>query len=518
MTEWLDFSDFVDKTQELIDLGLFDEAKSLLDRYADSFVDEWEYWFIYSRIYGEQNKPQEAIAMLRRGLRLEPANIDCLVGMFYAYAMMNQLEKAGGYLLRAEKINPENDLVVSALIWYFAETGQLKKAIAYFETVKAKGTTNPETFRNAGIAYDRNGQIDKATECYLMALELHPYYDEVRELLSDLYLAVGKTEKAVELYEQALTKSPNNIRYSSRLVFCLSQNNQMDKAIATAEDSIRRYPNSPIGYIDLAYIHLNAGDLDKALAAAEKASDISPLEGEACRVKAIVYSEKGMDQEAEEAFEAALSLDPDNPEILRDYYHHFRETGNFEKMETVVFNVIEKEKPSCVEEYWFLADYYRDQKQDLKALHYLNKAYKIRPAEYDFLPLIIDILIENGHTTLSLAFIRRYVELAGWNEVMNQISSYPELRGKRIQEGLSFLRFSNSRPMAFYQFIFKKYLVECIAAALVICLIVAAFPLWLAYGTTGIVGLLSCAAVSLTTAVVIRFFRMRQKSLIRFER
>lgn len=518
MNEWLDFSDFVDKTQELIELGLYDEARALLDRYADSFLDEWEYWFMYSRIYGEQNKPDDAIAMLLKGLRLEPNNVDCLVGMFYAYAMKNKLDEAGRYLLSAERSNPDNELVVSALIWYFAETSQLKKAVAYFENIRAKGTTNPEVFRNAGIAYDRNGQMDKAIECYSMALELHPFYDEVRELLSDLYLATGKPDKAIELYEQALQKSPNNIRYRSRLVFCLSQNDQMDKAIFTAEESIKKYPNSPIGYIDLAYIHLNAGDLDKALATAEKASDISPLDAEACRVKAIVFSEKGMNEEAETAFEAALSLDPDNPEILRDYYHHFRETGNFEKMESVIFDVIEKEKPSCVEEYWFLADYYREQKQDLKALHYLNKAYKIRPAEYDLLPLIIDILIENGHTTFSLAFLKRYVEHSGWNEVMSQFTSYPELRGKMIQEWLRFLRFSGCRPVAFYRFVFKKYLVEFSGISLFIILVCAGIPVWLTFGTRGVIVLMTSAIVSLATVGFIRFLRMRQKALFRYER
>ena len=292
----------------------------------------------------------------------------------------------------------------------------------------------------------------------------------------------------------------------------------MEKAIATAESSIKRYPNSPIGYIDLAYIRLNAGELDKALTAAEKASDISPLDGEACRVKAIVFSEKGMNKEAENAFESALSLDPDNPEILRDYYHHFRETGDFEKMESVIFHVIEKEKPSCVEEYWFLADYYREQKQDLKALHYLNKAYKVRPAEFDLLPLVIDILIENGHTAFSLAFLRRYVEHAGWNDVMNQFASYPELGDKRIQEGLRFLRFSGCRPVAFYRYIFKKYLVEFTSLALFLVLLCAGVPLWLTFGTNGLILLLTCSVVSLATAMVIRFARIRQKALLRFER
>jgi tetratricopeptide (TPR) repeat protein len=517
MNEWLDFSDFVDKTQELIELGLYEEAKGLLDHYSDSFVDEWEYWFIYSRLYGERNRPQEAIPLLRKGLGLDPTNIDCLVGLFYAYAMLNQLEKAGKYLFRAEKSHPDNELVVSALIWYFAENSQLEKAIAYFEKIKTRGTTNPETFRNAGIAYDRNGQMDKAIECYSVALELQPHYDEVRELLSDLYLAAGKPDKAIGLYEDALKESPNNIRYRSRLVFCLSQNNQLEKAIATAEESIKHYPNSPIGYIDLAYIHLNAGELEKALSAAEKASDISPLDGEACRVKAIIFSEKKMNAEAEKAFEAALALDPDNPEIQRDYYHHFRETGDFEKMESIVFSVIEKEKPSCMEEYWFLADYYREQQQNLKALHYINKAYKSRPAEYDLLPLIIDILIENGHTKFSLAFLRRYVKNTGWNDVMNEFESYPELGNKRIREGLRFLRYSGCHPVDFYRFVFKKYLVEFTALSLLLILLCASFPIYLIAGTRGLTIMLGGSIAMILITVLIRFFRMRQKALYRLE-
>ena len=42
MDQWLDYSDFLDKTQELIDLGLYEEAKSLLEQHEHSFPDEWE--------------------------------------------------------------------------------------------------------------------------------------------------------------------------------------------------------------------------------------------------------------------------------------------------------------------------------------------------------------------------------------------------------------------------------------------------------------------------------------------
>jgi tetratricopeptide (TPR) repeat protein len=519
MDEWLDFSDFIEKAQELIDLGLFDEAKALLDTYSSTFSDEWELYFLYSRLYAEQNKPREAIPYLHKGLSFEPTNADCLLGLFYAHAMMNKIQQAGRYLLRAEKYHPDSELILSALIWYYTEINQLQKAIDYFERIRAKGSTNQETFRNGGIAYDRIGAYDTAVECFRTALDLHPGFDEVRELLSDLYLAIGKSDKAIELYEKALAESPQNIRYLSRLIFCLSQSNRTEKAIETARESIRLYPNSPIGYVDLAYVHLNAGKLDEALASAEKALDISPIDAEGFRVKGIVFSEQGNVTEAESAFESALSLDRDNPEILRDYYHHFRQTGNIDKMEAMVFRVIEMEEPACIEEYWFLADFYYEEKEYGKSLHYLGKAYKIRPGEHELLPLIIEILLEKNHRRIALRFLARYVEGAGWNEVAARLAGHPELRTPTIQEGLRFLRFqSGDAPTEFNNALFNLFLRKHLIGAGAVVLAAATLPLYLLLGKIGIIGIAGFTAGLIGTLATVNYFRNREKAGVIYKR
>jgi tetratricopeptide (TPR) repeat protein len=456
MDQWLDYSDFLDKTQELIDLGLYEEAKALLEQHEHSFPDEWEIFFLHSRICAEQNQPEQAIVYLKKALLYDPENVDCLTGIFYAYAMMNEPERGGSYLLDAEKLHPDHELVLSALVWYYTETNRLTTAISYFERIKSKGTTNPETFRNGGIAYDRAGDPDKAIECFKAALDLHHSYDEVRELLSDLYIATEKPVKAAELYREALAESPQNIRYLSRLTYCLTQNNEIEKAIETAESSIKLYPNSPIGHIDLAYAHLNNNDLDKALAAAEKALDVAPLDAESFRVKAIILSDQEKNDEAEKCFETAASLDKDNIEILRDYYNHLRRRGNDALMEEVISRVIARNDPSCVEDYWFLTDYYKEKKEYLKALHYLRKAYKIRPGEHDLLSVIADICLATGHPRYALKFIGHYVARAGWNDFMSQMAEYPELQDKNIQEGLRFFRFYGGRSSEFRRYLFLK--------------------------------------------------------------
>lgn len=486
MTEWIDFSDLAEKAYDLIDLGLPDEARTLLDQHAAGFSGEWELHFLYSRCLMSQNRPREAVPMLHKALRLDPDNIDCLVGLFYAYAMAGRMRMAEASLRRAERCSPGDELVLEARVWHHTETGDLRAAVSCFERLRGMGTDNPEAFRNAGAAYERLGLLDRAAACYAEALELYPGFDEARELLADLYIASGRPGKAIALYRKALEDSPYNIRYLSRLAFCLEENDEHEKAMATAEESVRLYPNSPIGAIDCAYLLLNAGLLDKAENMALKAIDIAPLDSESRRVMAVILSEKGDLAGAEAGFEKALSLDPGNSEVLRDYYRHFRRSGDEAKMEEIAARVTAYDDPSCAEDYWFLADYYREKGNLSKAFGYLHKAYRIRPGEHDLLSMAADILIARGHTGLSLRFLKRYVELTGWNGIMDRIAAYPEMKKGATGEAMRFLRFCGSRPSDYRRHAFSGQFRRAAALSAGAVALAAAFPLSVIFGAAGL--------------------------------
>ncbi len=457
MDEWLEPSDLVERIQEMLELGLFDDARGLLDEYSTIYYDNWEIYYLYSQVFLEQNQPQSAIPYLHKSLKFDKKNTDVLLGLFYAYSQLNQLKKASKYLLRAEKYNPDNEPVLSALIWYYAETNRLDQAILCFEKTMALGTDNPETFRNAGIAYDRIGQNDNAEHCLKTALQLDPQFDEVRDLLADHYIFQGEIQKSISLYQDYLRESPRNIRTLSRLVFCLSQNNQVEDALSLAQETIRLYPNSPVGYVDLAYVHLNSGRIDLALSSASRALDVSPIDAEAHRVKAIAYSEKTDYAEAARAFTAALSIEPENAEIMRDYYHHLRTVEDYTTMEKIVFAVIKQERPYCIEDYWFLADYFREKGENLRAFHFLHKAYKSMPGEKELIPPMVDIMLDAGHVRFSVPFLMHYVENSGWNDVMNQFSRHKRLKNKWSREGVRFLRFYGQKSTEFRSYVFLIY-------------------------------------------------------------
>ena len=321
MENWFGLSDLIEKVQELFEISLYDEGLSLLDQYKDIYSNEWEIHFLYSRAYSEQNKPVQAIPHLKLALRFNKDNPDCLLGLFYAYTQMRQIQKGARYLLKAKRMYPDNELILNALIWYYSEANDFSKAVACYEDAESLLNYNPEALRNAGIAYERLGNFNKALICFKTSLELDPDVDETRDLLADHYILRGETSKSIALYKDYLQRSPNNIRAMSRLVFCLSQNKQMQEAEKAANEIIRIYPNSPVGYVDLSYVYLNTNNIEKAIITASKALDVSPIDAEALRVKGIAYSEQKSYLLAEQSFKEALSLAPDNPEIMRDYYH-----------------------------------------------------------------------------------------------------------------------------------------------------------------------------------------------------
>ncbi|MDR3013591.1 MAG: tetratricopeptide repeat protein [Chitinispirillales bacterium] len=512
--DWLDLPDLLDNVQDFLDLGFFEEAEALLDKYETIFQSDWEYHFLRSRIFTDQNRPREAIPHLLKGLRIERDNADCMLGIFYAYAMMGQVKRGGRFLLKAEELHPENELILSALIWYHTEANAPEKAIACFERAQAINSNNPDTYRNAGIAFDRLGRFEEAEACYKAALMLSPTFEEARDLYADHLIFTGKPEEAARLYEEALGESPKNIRHISKLIYCLSQMGQFDKAEALAKHSVSLYPNSPLGYIDLAYVNLNTDNLSEAADNAGKAMAIAPLDAECYRVAAIAVSESGNFEDAEALFEQAISLDPENAGILRDHYRHLRAALQYERMIEIINKVIEIEYPYCTEDYWFMADYYREKKQNLQAFRYLRLAHKSMPSEKELLPPMIEILLEQGRTKYSLPLFADYVQRSGWTDVMSNFMMNKQFKNRTMREGMRFLRFIGERPTKFRKFVFDYYLYRFGFMYYTLIAITLMFPAGVLFGWIGAGGVGAAYGLSLGALKIFKNIKFK-RSVIR---
>jgi tetratricopeptide (TPR) repeat protein len=509
--DWSDLPELLEYVQEYLELGLIDDARDTLDRYKSVFLDYWEYHYLYSRVYAEQNMPREAVSCLITGLRLERDNVDCLLGLFYAFTMMNMVRRGGRFLLEAHRLCPDSEPVCSALIWYYTEINEPERAVAYFERAKAFNPGNPDTYRNGGLAFDRLGRADEAAACYKAALRISPGFEEARDLFADHLIFNGKPDEAVALYEAALRESPGNARHISKLVYCLSQRGDFDRAEALAKHAVSLYPNAPTGYLDLAYVNLNTGRVDEACKNAESAISIAPIDAEGYRVKAIACSERGDHESAEALFEKSISLDPGNADALRDYYQHLRIAGKDKRMLDTINRVVKLEHPHCTEDYWFLADYYRERGQSADAFRCLRLAYGTMPAEKELLPPMIEILLERGHSKYSLPIFADYVQRRGWTDTISGFTRNRHFRGSAAQEGIRFLRFTGQRPAAFREYVFKHYLYRFGLIYYTAVLAALAIPAGILLGWPGVGGVAAVYAASLGALKAVQALRHRRE-------
>jgi tetratricopeptide (TPR) repeat protein len=508
--EWSDLPELLENVQELLDLGLTDDARDILDKYRTVFQDYWEYHYLYSRVFADQDMPREAVSCLIAGLRLERDNVDCLLGLFYAFVMMNNARRGGRFLLEAQALCPDNEHILSALTWYYTEINELERAVECFYRAKALNPNNPDTYRNGGLAFDRLGRAEEAADCYKAALRISPNSEDARDLYADHLIIAGKVDGAVALYEEALRESPKNARHISKLVYCLSQRGDLGKAEALAKHAIALYPNSPAGYLDLAYVNLNAGRVNEAYENADNAVSIAPLDAEGYRVKAIACSERGDHAAAEALFERAIAMDPDNADALRDYYQYLRIAEKHGPMVETINRVIKLEYPYCTEDYWFLAAHYRGLNQNAKAFRCLRLAYDAMPAEKELLPPMIEILLERGHEKYTLPIFADYVQRGGWTEAMSAIARNRRMRGRATQEGIRFLRFTGQRPGAFREHVFKHYLSRFGLMFYTLVSAALTFPAGVLFGWAGVGGVAAAYAASLAALKAVRAVRRKR--------
>ncbi|MFW5960323.1 MAG: tetratricopeptide repeat protein, partial [Chitinivibrionales bacterium] len=285
MEEWLDYTEFSDRVEELIELGFHEEAYDLLDRYRDQYSCYWEYWFFSAQIDSEHEKYEKALEELEKALGIDPGNAVCKQNLFSVLRLMEREEEALEYMQRALEEHPEEDFLINSLLQYYIDNAEYKKALILFRSKAGLLKNNPEALKYAGAAYYYLGQYEEALKFLKRAYKRDSESSEIRDMLADVLLALGNEDEAVNLYYEFLKRSPKNVYIMSKLISILTSISRYQEAKSEAEKLKEYFPRSAVGYVNLAYVHLNSGDPDNALLEANTALNIDSGSIEGLRAK-----------------------------------------------------------------------------------------------------------------------------------------------------------------------------------------------------------------------------------------
>ncbi len=169
-----------------------------------------------SRIYKEEKRPADAIAVLRLGLEAMPENYE-IHFQYIAY-----LYEAGQFdeVLSAFAAKNFPQVEFDPVVWNYVglaywKKGDVPRALASFETSLAIDGASPMTYHNRGTVHfdafrrtSRPGSYDLALADFQKAVTLDPTYSPAFYSLGVAYFQAGHFRLAIGSLEKALALNP----------------------------------------------------------------------------------------------------------------------------------------------------------------------------------------------------------------------------------------------------------------------------------------------------------------------
>jgi serine/threonine-protein kinase len=155
--------------------------------------------FRYGQIYlAPTGRVDEALAEIKRGLDLEPLDINMGATLAWAYSVARQGDKAFEQAKKTYDLDPVHPISRWMLSQAYSDTGRYQEAVSLSEQWLQTDPTNQFALRDAGVAYAKAGRRDKAEEMITRFREIAKtqYIPSCR--IAAIYGELGERDKAFE--------------------------------------------------------------------------------------------------------------------------------------------------------------------------------------------------------------------------------------------------------------------------------------------------------------------------------
>jgi len=314
--------------------------------------------FDLASLYQIQKRFDEAIWLYEKLLNLYPSNRVARERLLGLYKRLGQKENTQKLIEKITRESAPGDPIRQTLGLFYLRQGKIAESIAELDLIV---TTWPRDYQSRyylAIAYEENGQPEKALGHFSMIEEgtgyfinsqIHMAYildrmqetDKAMEVIKraievdnqniDLYLLLAsffeekkEYDKALEVIEQALIYDEKNIDIIFRLGVVLDKSGDKEGCITQMRKILEINPDHADSLNYIGYTYAEEGiNLDEAMDLILKALKIKPNSGFIIDSLGWVYYQKGLYDEATESLEKAFSLISDDPTIaehLGDVY------------------------------------------------------------------------------------------------------------------------------------------------------------------------------------------------------
>jgi len=272
--------------------------------------------------YTVQAKYESAVAEAERAIALDPNRADSYVTLANVFNIFGERTAEAIELIeKAMRLNPRY------LFWYSFQLGWAYSLIGRYEEALAAQKQallhNPnwlfshaELFVNYQLQWSSQlsqdtQTLDRGLEAAQQMVALDAASPWSHYVSGWAYLWKKQYEQANREAEQALALNPIQGMIYAGLASILSYLGQPEEALGLAEKALRLNPRlPPRNLLQLGHTYYLTGRTEEAIAALKKSLNGSPVDLDAHRLLAAVYSELGREAEAQAEATEVLRINP----------------------------------------------------------------------------------------------------------------------------------------------------------------------------------------------------------------
>lgn len=257
----------------------------------------------------------EAIAVCQRMLRSNPNAWQALMLLGLIRRERSALDEAAALLQRAAQINPSHADIAFHLASVQADLGQFEQSRAGFERLLARQPDSWLLHFRLGLVLEALQAYEEARQHYARAAQLNGNAPEPLINLGNVQRALGDRHAAIAAFQRAVQVEPRSAIAQLNLGLALGEDDKQDKLALEALEAARALaPNDARAQFVYA-MHLGKWLRPRAAREAyERALSIQPDYPDALNNLGVLHLEAAQYVEAERCFERCVALDPESKE------------------------------------------------------------------------------------------------------------------------------------------------------------------------------------------------------------
>ncbi len=335
--------------------GRHDRALAKIKGLYTNYPDNTYVLTSYGKYMVSEGGFKAAEVAFQKAVLLDERNVSLLMNLadFYMLHQQDNAQEAIAIYKKVLQLEPKNGGAQYALGVALAKTGDFTGAQKSLQQALANAPGNPLPLLMSAKLYTSSGETEKAREKYQQALNTDPNLLEAMLGIADLDAASGKSQKAIESYLRIAKKFPGSYQaymglgreylilkkyMKARQAFleatkrnaslALAYNNlawievehlksSRQQAVSYAQDAVKLAPDVSEFLDTLGWAYQFAGESDKAIDALNSALGKDPANQSAAYHLGLVYLDKKSKQDARYWLQKAIELNS-SPQITKD--------------------------------------------------------------------------------------------------------------------------------------------------------------------------------------------------------